>query len=377
MMVGHISDTHLGAFLGRSEELREVSEDVHASFLEAIDLFVREHVDLVIHSGDILDEPRPYGDAMRVLVEGAKSLRIRGIPLLFTLGEHDISSVPSTPHPLITQLAGLATYVGDGEPHEVGGLTVIGLHKHRRLERDRLVGRLEGLGETARGLEGKKVLVLHQGIRELFGPGSELSLSEVPQGFDYYAMGHIHGHHEVRLGRGLLAYPGPSHWVDVNDPDECGVLLVDLSGDEPEAQWIRLRSVRPKVRVSARAQQLEEVLRGLLEVEHRKKPVLWMEIEGDADLREVERRLADQYVIRRLVSRPLRRQGAELGHEGGLDIDGELRRLALQVIGDEEMVDFALGDLLRLLSTGEPMDAEQALWDFWKRRYGISWGEQQ
>jgi len=29
MMIGHISDTHLGAFIGRSEELREVAEDVH------------------------------------------------------------------------------------------------------------------------------------------------------------------------------------------------------------------------------------------------------------------------------------------------------------------------------------------------------------
>lgn len=43
-----------------------------ASFLEAIEVFVREHVEVVIHSGDILDEPRPYGDAMRVLLEGAR-----------------------------------------------------------------------------------------------------------------------------------------------------------------------------------------------------------------------------------------------------------------------------------------------------------------
>lgn len=239
MMIGHISDTHLGAFIGRDEELREVGEDVHASFLEAIEIFVREDVDIVIHSGDILDEPRPYGDAMRVLMEGAKRLNDRGIHMLFTLGEHDISSIPSTPHPYVAKLAGLAEYVGNGEAHEVKGLTVIGLHKHKLVEAGVLCERLEEIGRRVRGLSGKKVLVLHQGMREAFGPGSELSISEIPHGFDYYAMGHIHKRYEVRMGRGLLAYPGPSHWVDVDDPDDCGVLLVDLSGDEPEAQWVQ------------------------------------------------------------------------------------------------------------------------------------------
>ena len=94
MMIGHISDTHLGAFIGRSEELREVAEDVHGAFREAIDLFIRDHVDVVIHSGDVLDEPRPYGDALRVLLEGVGRLKERGIPFLFTLGEHDLNPIP-------------------------------------------------------------------------------------------------------------------------------------------------------------------------------------------------------------------------------------------------------------------------------------------
>lgn len=72
MMIGHISDTHLGAFIGRDEELREVGEDVHASFLEAIEIFVREDVDIVIHSGDILDEPTVHLDA-------EKRRRLRGV----------------------------------------------------------------------------------------------------------------------------------------------------------------------------------------------------------------------------------------------------------------------------------------------------------
>ena len=374
-MIGHISDTHLGAFIGRDEELREVGEDVHASFLEAIEVFVREHVDVVIHSGDILDEPRPYGDALRVLLEGAKRLKEGGIPLLFTLGEHDISSIPSTPHPYVVELAGLAEYVGDGRTHEVKGLTVIGLHKHKLVEAGTLREKLDEISRRIRGLDGKKVLVLHQGIREAFGPGSELSISEVPHGFDYYAMGHIHKHYEVRLGKGLLAYPGPSHWVEADDPDECGVLLVDLSGDEPEAQWVRLESVRPKVRVSVKAQELEEVLRRLAEAEHRKRPVLWMEVEGDADQMMIRRRLEGRYLIRRLSVKPDSGRAAELRHERELSVEDRLRELALEQIKDEGVVDFVLGDLLKLLSSGSEEEAEQALWEFWRKRYGITWGE--
>ncbi|MEM2270569.1 MAG: exonuclease SbcCD subunit D [Nitrososphaerota archaeon] len=374
-MIGHISDTHLGAFIGRDEELREVGEDVHASFLEAIEVFVREHVDVVIHSGDILDEPRPYGDALRVLLEGAKRLKEGGIPLLFTLGEHDISSIPSTPHPYVAKFAGLAEYVGSGEVHEVKGLKVIGLHKHKLVEAEALREKLEEIGRRIRGLDGKKVLVLHQGIREAFGPGSELSISEVPHGFDYYAMGHIHKHYEVRLGKGLLAYPGPSHWVEADDPDECGVLLVDLSGDEPEAQWVKLESVRPKVRVSVKAQELEEVLRRLAEAEHRKRPVLWMEVEGDADQMMIRRRLEGRYLIRRLSVKPDSGRAAELRHERELSVEDRLRELALEQIKDEGVVDFVLGDLLKLLSSGSEEEAEQALWEFWRKRYGITWGE--
>ena len=372
MMVGHISDTHLGAFIGRDEELREVAEDVNEAFLEAIDLFVREHVDVVIHSGDVLDEPRPYGDALKTLLNGVKKLNEKGIPFLYTFGEHDVSPIPSMPYPYLANLLELAEYVGDGRPREVKGLTVVGFHKYKKIDREHLVKKLEAVGEQARSFGGKKVLVLHQGIKEVFGPGSELSISEIPKGFDYYAMGHIHNRFVTKLGKGLLAYPGTSHWTEADDPDECGVLIVDLSGDEPQAQWVKLKSVRPKARVRVDAKDLEKALKDLVERESAKKPVLWMEIEGeDVDLKSIEGRLAQKYVIRKLVLRRRPKEGFELGHVEELDIDAELRKSALKVIGDEEVVEYALGELLKLLSDGEVKEAEQSLWEFWRKRYGM------
>jgi hypothetical protein len=103
-----------------------------------------------------------------------------------------------------------------------------------------------------------------------------------------------------------------------------------------------------------------------------------MEIEGeDVDLKSIEGRLAQKYVIRRLVLRRKPREGVDLGHEEELNVDAELRRLALETVGDEEVVEYALGELLKLLSEGKTEDAERSLWEFWRKRNGIESGERE
>jgi hypothetical protein len=139
---------------------------------------------------------------------------------------------------------------------------------------------------------------------------------------------------------------------------------------------VKLESVRPKARVRVDAKDLEKALKELMERESAKKPVLWMEVEGEeVNLKTVESRLAQKYVIRRLVLRRRPKEGFELGHVEELDIDAELRKSALKVIGDEEVVEYALGELLKLLSEGEVKEAEQSLWEFWRKRYGMESGE--
>jgi len=365
MMIGHISDTHLGACAG-SEPERE--GDHYRAFEEAIDLFIREHVDLVIHSGDILDEPRPYGTAMKILVEGVRRLREHGIQFLFTLGEHDISNVPSTPHPLILQLEGLGAYIGTGKPYEVGGATVIGLHKYKRVERRHLLGRLEEIGRGASSLAGKRVLVLHQGVKEAFGPGAELSISEIPAGFDYYAMGHIHKRYERGLGDGVIAFPGATHWVNVDDPDECGVYLVDLSGDQASVEWVRLQNVRPKMRLRLNASEAKDRIEELANKSFHMKPYLLLEIVVDKplDVKEVEKKLGGGFIIKTIKLIPAPAEGRTYSSRPEINLDEELRRLALEVIGDEGVVDFALGELLQHLSSGNLSDAKEAVWRFWR-----------
>ncbi len=100
-----------------------------------------------------------------------------------------------------------------------------------------------------------------------------------------------------------------------------------------------------------------------------------MEVEGDVDQMMIRRRLEGRYLIRRLSVKQDRGKAAELRQERELSVEDRLRELALEQVKDEGVVDFVLGDLLRLLSSGSEKEAEQALYDFWRKRYGITWGE--
>ncbi|GBC71239.1 3',5'-cyclic adenosine monophosphate phosphodiesterase CpdA [Candidatus Calditenuaceae archaeon HR02] len=365
MMIGHISDTHLGVHAGVEPE-RE--EDHYNAFKDAIDLFIRERVELVIHSGDILHEPKPYGTAMKVLIQEVRKLKGRGIPFLFTLGEHDISNVPSTPHPIILQLQGLGRYIGTGEPYQVGGVTVIGLHKHKRVEWKSLIEKFEKIQRMLPNIGGKKVLVLHQGIKEAWELGAELSIFELPAGFDYYAMGHIHKSYKRNWGSGLLAYPGATHWVKVDDSGECGVFIVDLSGDQALAEWVRLPNVRPKLRLEVDVRELDEKVKEITGVDYPSKPCLWLVVKADrpVSVQSIEQRLSDKFIIKRLQVIPAPTEGKVYASEPEISIDGELRRLAVKAIGDEKVIDFALNELLPRLASGDLVNAKEAVWKLWK-----------
>jgi len=369
LMVGHFSDTHLGLY-SREEAVKERENDYYEAFREAIELFIKEHVDVVIHSGDILHEPRPLGKAVINLVEMARELFRRDIPFLFTLGEHDISSIPSTPYPILLERLGIGLFIGDGEPREVKRLRVVGLSKHKRAQRNELLINLDRIGGEQRNYRGKSILVLHQDLRDLSGPWAELSLVELPEGFHYYAMGHLHRHVEMRRGDGLLSYPGPTHWVDVNDPDECGVNIVDLSGDQPTVQWARLENVRPKKRMRAREEELNHIIDELLKEEHRRRPCLWLEVEADRfrPNPSLIDRLGEKYIVQKVTILSTKRATKTYQGLQENSIDTELRRLALEALGgDERSARFALADLLPLLS--DPNRKEEAIkvaWDYYR-----------
>ena len=368
LLFGHISDTHLGAApYGRPER----EEDFYDALDEALEVLLREGVRFIIHSGDVFDAPRPPGTALNHMARRLRELRDRGIGLYFVLGEHDISRM-RRPGPS-----------GAQEPFlEMGGeVEIVGLHKRRKTESDRLRGELARIG-SMRPRGRLRILVLHQGIYEADRYASEISAQDLPRNFNYYAMGHLHDRYERRfefLG-GPLCYPGSTE-LTLNEgirEKAKGVYLVDASGDEPSAQWIKLEGTRPHIRRSTKYGELDqfvsalaEEIRGMAE-----KPMLDVEIEGR---REEMRNEVINTALRRLEGLVLYYQWErkEVGEAGRIvrerpeDLRGKMRELAVHALGDEALASFALGELLPLLRENDVEGAADVLYRaFREGRFG-------
>lgn len=69
MLIMHISDTHLGK---RQYSLIEREKDVYQTFSQLIDIAIKEHVNAIIHSGDLFDVFNPSNNA---IVEAIRNLK--------------------------------------------------------------------------------------------------------------------------------------------------------------------------------------------------------------------------------------------------------------------------------------------------------------
>ena len=173
MLISHISDIHLGY---AQFNLQEREEDLYEVFDEAVDKSINEHVKAVILAGDIFHNPKPNGAAIVRLAKQLKKLKEKSIPVLFILGEHDISRSNDVPLPYLFHNLGLAQRLKPDSPIKIENVLFYGFHKERRsnIETGLLepFKRLESKLETdvhKHSIENKsikKILVLHQGLSD-------------------------------------------------------------------------------------------------------------------------------------------------------------------------------------------------------------------
>lgn len=371
MLVAHIADLHLGY---AQFNLEEREEDVYETFNEAIDISVKEGAKLVILAGDIFHVPRPNGKAVYRLAEALKKLKEKGIPVAFILGEHDISRVRDFPFASIFGNLGLMKKLRTDQPFVVGDLAVFGADKERRGNTDALVEKLRSAEQAAKGFK-KKMLVIHQGITELNKFAGEINASDLPSGFDYYALGHYHDHQEKRFANlgGPLVYPGS---LDLTPSEgikevEKGFALVDMSGEEAKTQWIPLqRRLQFSVRIDYAAMEVgvDKIMQratGLV-----KKPVVRVEVAGkDIDSRTIAAnlvRLNDACL--HYIWQPVDQQNAaRVYDERPQDMEQELLKLSTGALGSEELATFAVRDLLPAASEGDASRALEIAWEAFKK----------
>jgi len=364
MLFSHISDTHLGL---QQYGLEEREQDVYDSFNQAIDISIKDHVDFVIFAGDLFHTPNPSGTAILQMANALKRLKENSIDSFFILGEHDISRMRATPVPYVYHNLEFSKYVGRGKPVYHKDVMIVGFDKIRKSELASFEEKFREVDVLAKQHNGHKILVLHQGITEVNQFAAELNSADLPKSFTYYAMGHLHDKSVKQFDQlgGSLAYPGSTEMTTSEGIKETekGFFEVDISSKEAKPNWIKL-DTRPQFSTKIESKNLDTSISKVLEKisTFDKKPVVEIKIIG----KDIERDIV-QTKISQIIPQTLHCSWKMLQNEDVSSvllnrparIDEELFKLAVNALKSEKLANFAVNDLLPLLSSNQLDQATQ------------------
>lgn len=289
MQVLHISDTHLGA---RWRNLESRERDIYDVFSELIDTAIKEHVKAVIHTGDLFDTYHPYPKSLQEAITNLKKLKDKGIPFISIPGDHDTPKrrdaiYPQRPLHLLELLKLLAadSYMGYYDIVENGiKLRIYGIKHIPTISRDSLVEILHNLKPEG----DRRILMLHQGLRSLlpYEGAWQIEEEDLPDGFNYYALGHIHTRVIARVKDGVLAIAGSPDIIKYDEIEgynkyKKGAFLVDLSKKDVEINPINV-DIRPQEIVTLHTEKIDEEILSLTSKysSYKKKPIVHIVLEG-------------------------------------------------------------------------------------------------
>ena len=377
MIFSHISDTHLGFVQYHSEE-RE--NDVYLAFDEAIDTSIKDHVDFVILAGDIFHVPNPSGKAIVVLANALKRLKKSSIDSFFILGDHDISRIRATPVPWVYHNLEFSKYIGNGKPFVYKDILIAGFDKRRKSEMESFENDFAQADSEAKKHQGHKILVLHQGITEINKFAGELNSTDLPKNFTYYAMGHLHEQELKRFSHlgGPLAYPGSIELTSSEGIKETqkGFYQVDISRPEPSPTWIKL-DTRPQFSIKT---SIDDITNEVNTISDKikslaRKPIIELKITGEISepgLVQAQIAKLSDLTLRCFWRSISKEQNGSVFVNKPLKIEDEMHRIATEILGSTDMANFAINELLPLLSKGNTDEASQAIIENFERfRKGV------
>lgn len=275
MRILHTSDWHIGRTFHQHSTL-----DALSAVLDAlVDAVARERVELVVVAGDVFDSSMPSVDAVRELDRVLVALSRTGATVVVTSGNHDSPArlgaradftAEVGVHVLTRPESSARPVVVTDEhgPVHVYGIPFLEptLVRHLWPER-RGRSQAEVMGsalddvraDLARRGGGRSVVVAHTFAAGAEGESCESErgitsggVDRVPvpafDGFDYVALGHIHG--RATLADAVRYSGAPLHLSFSEEGKPRGAWLVDLGPEGLEAvTWLDLPVPRPLVTV--------------------------------------------------------------------------------------------------------------------------------
>lgn len=244
MRFAHLSDSHLGA---RQFGLLERETDFYDVFAKNIDKIIEKDVDFVIHSGDLFDNNRPSTEALLAFQKALLRLNEAKIPIYAIAGNHDsILRKGALPPQVLFKDIGLKLISDKNPVYTEGPVLICGIRYVPSSQSRALKSAYDQLSKLADKYL-KSILVSHQGIDKWMHEDThEIELSEMPQNFDYYAMGHVHNYVEEDFGKGKLVYPGSMEIWRTSESNENyreygkGFVVVDLGYDKPQVERVKI-----------------------------------------------------------------------------------------------------------------------------------------
>jgi DNA repair exonuclease SbcCD nuclease subunit len=373
--IAHVADTHLGF---RQYNLDEREQDVYEVLDEITDKILEERAEIVIHSGDLFDSPRPTAQAYYAFKKFLA--KIDGKVRVFSiLGDHDTPKRRGMPPQRLfddrMQIIGLTG--GEYQILNLKGQDVLiaGISHVGRRYRELLVEELQKLDSIATRYP-VSILTLHQAIDRFFAleEAYELRMDELPRNFKYYAMGHLHSRVQASFGNGELAYSGSTEIIrstEITDWEKRGkgFYIVDIDGDNINIKEVNLEKIRPQLRVKIDYANFEQELKKLADGlgVYEKPPVIHIIVEG----KEIDRQKVQQVLNETLTGKVLhfRSQIVEETEKRMIDLklnEVNTPTLLKEFLKDEKIAEFS-HELFKVLRFGDVEEAKRIAEDYFRR----------
>lgn len=377
MRFAHLSDSHLGY---KQYGIDEREEDFYEVFEKTIDKIIELDVDFVIHSGDLFDQSRPSTNTLLVFQKELIKLNNAGIPVYIIAGNHDsvLRKGVKPPIALFEELG--LKIIKKGQAFIENDVLICGIQYAPKSQKRALMKILDELSELSDQHE-KSILVLHQGISKYLPEEAfELELDELPDNFNYYALGHIHDFFEEDYGKGKLVYPGSMELYRLNDNFKTfgkGFCVVDMSSETPAVERITLDLPRKLISKTINYENFDKELAELKnELEKLdSKPMLDLKVVGgdfsSSDIYEIiQSEIGDLVLNLRPIFKPDTILQEELHIEAGKSLDPRaiLRSKINKKYCMDEVTDLSV-DLLDNLSAKKIDDAQVIADDFYDEFY--------
>ena len=248
----HAADLHLGYSQYGLEARRE---DFDMVFQELVDRTIELKPDFMIIAGDLFHHARPSNVTLESAIRNFSHLREAGIPVLTVDGSHD--SAPNVVTGTILNpldSAGLIYHL----PRREGACWrkpdccyVYGVpnFRTRRKTEEQLPAFMEQ-NKPKPDPDLFNIFVFHMALDlpSLTPPYMEAEAPRelIPEGFNYYAAGHVHKPYRDKFKTGMLGYSGSTETVNYNEAkNDKGFYYVGVNEKgKASPQFLRLESPR-------------------------------------------------------------------------------------------------------------------------------------